>query len=72
MGNPDRFKGNASVSVSADNTVNDEALVLDDIIVFGNSINDIGYTNGYVGYNLNRDGKVNTKDVAYVLSSFGN
>ncbi len=60
MGKPVEYAGGAYVAVAANNTVNGQAINIDDVIVFGNGINDLSYTRGYVGVGVafDEDGKI--------------
>lgn len=55
MGNPEQYTGGATVAVAPDNKVNDGAISISDIIVFGNGINDEGLTRNYVGLDIKYD-----------------
>ena len=55
MGKPVDYAGGGHVAIGKDNTVNGQTISMSDVLVFGNGINDLAYTRGYVGVGVEFD-----------------
>ncbi|MBR5308257.1 MAG: hypothetical protein IKU43_05765, partial [Clostridia bacterium] len=55
MGKPVDYAGGATVEIDKNNTVNGKAITIQDVIAFGNGINDEAYTRGYIGVGVEKN-----------------